>query len=136
MNEAISATLSRTILTSATTVLSLIALYVLGGAGLRDFSLAILVGLMRTLHLDGSSLGLDDLAPILAGEPIQLAVRESCLDGVRASRRMVDQRVARGEVVYGLTTGFGRLKSVAIPREDGRRFAQGGGHQYLRSIGW
>ncbi|MEZ6015791.1 MAG: histidine ammonia-lyase [Planctomycetota bacterium] len=85
---------------------------------------AILVGLMRTLHLDGSSLALDDLAPILAGEPIQLAVRESCLDGVRASRRMVDDRVERGDVVYGLTTGFGKLKNVAIPRADLQRLQQ------------
>jgi histidine ammonia-lyase len=76
---------------------------------------------MRTLPLDGSSLGLDDLAPLLAGEALHLSVRDTCLDGVRASRRMVDERVERGDVVYGITTGFGKLKSVAIARGDLRQ---------------
>ena len=46
MNEAINATLSRTILTSATTLVTVICLYLLGGAGLRDFSLAIIIGII------------------------------------------------------------------------------------------
>ena len=76
---------------------------------------------MQTLTLDGTSLGLDDLAPLLRGDALRLAIGERCLDGVRASRRMVDERLARGEVVYGLTTGFGKLKSVAIPAADLRQ---------------
>ena len=46
MNEAINATLSRTILTSATTLVTVICLFLLGGAGLRDFSLAIIIGIV------------------------------------------------------------------------------------------
>jgi histidine ammonia-lyase len=34
-----------------------------------------------------------------------------------ASRRVVDRAVRRGDRVYGLTTGFGSLADVAIPRE-------------------
>jgi SecD/SecF fusion protein len=44
MNTAINDTLGRTILTSGTTILSVGTLYFLGGAVLRDFSFAILVG--------------------------------------------------------------------------------------------
>lgn len=44
LNLAINDTLSRTILTSLTTLLALIALYVLGGAGLRGFSFAMIWG--------------------------------------------------------------------------------------------
>jgi histidine ammonia-lyase len=73
---------------------------------------------MRTLTLDGQSLELADFAPLLAGDDLQLEIAESCLPGVRASRAMVDARVARREVVYGLTTGFGKLKNKAIAVED------------------
>ncbi len=46
MNQAISATLSRTILTSATTFASVLLLYVFGGAALKDFSFTIMVGVL------------------------------------------------------------------------------------------
>ena len=46
MNEAINATLSRTILTSSTTIVTVLILAIFGGAALRDFSMTILVGLV------------------------------------------------------------------------------------------
>jgi SecD/SecF fusion protein len=45
MNEAINQTLSRTILTSSTTIFTVVILAIFGGAALRDFSMTILVGL-------------------------------------------------------------------------------------------
>ena len=44
LNLSINDTLSRTILTSMTTLLALVALYILGGAGLRGFSFAMIWG--------------------------------------------------------------------------------------------
>jgi len=46
MNTSINETLSRTILTGGTTLLSVGALYFFGGAVLRDFSFAILIGII------------------------------------------------------------------------------------------
>ncbi len=46
MNTSINETLSRTVLTGGTTLLSVGALYFFGGAVLRDFSFAILVGIL------------------------------------------------------------------------------------------
>jgi len=46
MNTAISATLSRTVITSLTTFITVVVLYLLGGAGLADFSLAIMIGVV------------------------------------------------------------------------------------------
>lgn len=46
MNTAINETLGRTILTGGTTILSVGALYFFGGAVLRDFSFAILMGIL------------------------------------------------------------------------------------------
>jgi SecD/SecF fusion protein len=46
MNEAINATLSRTLLTAATTIFTVAILATLGGSNLRDFSVVILIGLL------------------------------------------------------------------------------------------
>jgi preprotein translocase subunit SecF len=46
MNLSINQTLSRTILTSATTLVAVVALYVLGGAVIHDFAFAMIVGIV------------------------------------------------------------------------------------------
>ncbi|MDR3135135.1 MAG: protein translocase subunit SecF [Deltaproteobacteria bacterium] len=46
INKSINETLSRTILTSGTTILALLSLYFLGGPVNRDFALALLIGIM------------------------------------------------------------------------------------------
>ena len=46
MNIAINATLSRTILTSATTFVAVLVLFIFGGAALKDFSFAIMIGVI------------------------------------------------------------------------------------------
>jgi SecD/SecF fusion protein len=46
MNESINQTLSRTILTSTVTLIPIVCLFFFGGAVLRDFSLAIIVGVV------------------------------------------------------------------------------------------
>lgn len=46
MNEAINATLSRTILTSSTTFASVVVLAIFGGAAMREFSIAMIIGIL------------------------------------------------------------------------------------------
>ena len=46
MNQAISSTLSRTVLTSATTFASVLILWIFGGVALRDFSFTIMIGVI------------------------------------------------------------------------------------------
>jgi len=46
MNEAINATLSRTVLTSTATLVCVLSLAILGGDALRDFSIVILIGIL------------------------------------------------------------------------------------------
>jgi len=74
------------------------------------------------IALDGKSLALDDFQPLLDGgagaRGLTLSVTAAAKKRVRVARRMVEQHVAAGDVVYGLTTGFGKLKSVAIAAED------------------
>lgn len=46
MNGAISSTLSRTVLTSVTTFVAVLVLFIFGGAALKDFSLTIMIGVI------------------------------------------------------------------------------------------
>jgi len=46
MNSSINQTLSRTILTSTVTLIPILCLFFFGGAVLRDFSLAIIIGVI------------------------------------------------------------------------------------------
>ena len=46
MNESVNQTFSRTILTSGTTLIPILCLFFIGGAVLRDFSLAIIIGVV------------------------------------------------------------------------------------------
>ena len=67
------------------------------------------------LPIDGASL---DLAGARVGRPRRAAGRARATrpaTAVRASRRVVDDAVARGAVVYGVTTGFGNFADVHIP---------------------
>jgi preprotein translocase subunit SecF len=50
MNNAVNKTLSRTIVTSMTTLLVLVALFVLGGAALNNFAIALIVGVLVGTH--------------------------------------------------------------------------------------
>ncbi len=73
---------------------------------------------MKVLALDGRSLSLDDVAPVLTGADVRVELADSARPRVRAARDLVERHVANGDVVYGLTTGFGKLKNVAIPAGD------------------
>ena len=73
INSAINETLSRTIVTSGTTLLVLVALYVLGGETINGFALALIIGVLvgtySTIYIATASviwLGLsrDDLLPV------------------------------------------------------------------------
>jgi histidine ammonia-lyase len=66
------------------------------------------------LAIDGQSLDLDGLESVARGGRV-VALAAPAKDAVRAARRVVDDAVARGAVVYGVTTGFGNFADVRIP---------------------
>jgi histidine ammonia-lyase len=74
-----------------------------------------------TLVLDGASLTLEDLVRVAEGvEPVELA------PGARArmvdARAVVEEVLASGELVYGLTTGVAERKRVPLGPGDRRHF--------------
>ena len=66
--------------------------------------------------LDGQSLTLGDLEALARGRG-RVALSPAARDAVARARRVVDDVVARGSVVYGVTTGFGNFADVVIPRD-------------------
>ena len=66
------------------------------------------------LLLDGAHLTLQDLEAVaVRRRPVALAPEARA--AVARSRHVVDDAVARGAVVYGVTTGFGNFADVVIP---------------------
>ena len=72
----------------------------------------------QTLRLDGQSLTLEDLIPITENRPVTVEVSREVFDGLIPSREMVEACLERGDAVYGISTGFGKLKNKAIAAGD------------------
>ena len=68
------------------------------------------------MELNGQALSLSDVAAVaLNGEHVKIS--SAAKPRVLASRKVVEEIIARDAVVYGVTTGFGKLSDVRIPRE-------------------
>ena len=70
---------------------------------------------MKVLTLVPGDLTLSQLRRIARGRD-KLAIDEGCRKGVEAAAQTVADVVARGEVVYGINTGLGKLASRRIGR--------------------
>jgi histidine ammonia-lyase len=66
------------------------------------------------LLIDGASLSIDDVHRV-AVDRAPVALADAARARVVASRRVIDDLVRRREVVYGVTTGFGKLAEVSVP---------------------
>jgi histidine ammonia-lyase len=73
-----------------------------------------------TIVLDGNSLTLEQLAPIFAegGHGIRVRIAPAAKQRVQRSRAVVERAIASGQPIYGITTGFGKLKNQFIPEQD------------------
>ena len=68
------------------------------------------------MELNGQTLTLTEIATVAFGEaPVK--VSSSARPRVSASRRVVEDIVARDDIVYGVSTGFGKLSDVRIPHD-------------------
>ena len=74
----------------------------------------------RTLVLDGNSLTLSQVEDFLESAPgtVRLEVAPAARVRVAQGRAVIEAILARGDVVYGVNTGFGRLADVRIPAQD------------------
>ncbi|MFW6330565.1 MAG: aromatic amino acid lyase, partial [Gemmatimonadota bacterium] len=72
---------------------------------------------MATLALYGDRLRLEEIERVARGGDVRVELAHEARARVEAARAVVDAAVAEERVVYGLTTGFGALAEVVIPRE-------------------
>ncbi len=73
---------------------------------------------MRKIILDGESLTLEDLHEASISSLVRIELSPQARQRILKARAVIEQKVAEGEVVYGVTTGFGKLAQVVISRED------------------
>ncbi|MCR4316578.1 MAG: aromatic amino acid lyase [Planctomycetes bacterium] len=69
------------------------------------------------LCIDGESLSIEDVVRV-ARNRVRVKVADSAKSRIRRCRMVVEALLERREKVYGLTTGFGKLRDVAIEPED------------------
>src|SRR5205823_6399648 len=70
-----------------------------------------------TSTLDGLSLSIADVVAV-ARHGVSVARAPHALAAVTASRRTIEAAVARGDTIYGVNTGFGKLAHVRIKPEE------------------
>jgi histidine ammonia-lyase len=69
------------------------------------------------MELNGQALSLSDIASVAYGDT-HAQIAAAARKRMAASRKVIDDIVARGTVVYGVNTGFGKLADVRIAREQ------------------
>jgi len=71
---------------------------------------------MQDIIIDGNTLTLEAVGKI-ANEKAQIRLADASIAKVAQCRKYVDKIIANGDIVYGLTTGFGKFSSVNIPKD-------------------
>lgn len=72
---------------------------------------------MNKITLDGENLTFEQVVQVAYGSPNnpQIVLAESAKAKVNRAAEAVDKLLERGEIAYGITTGFGALKDKIIP---------------------
>lgn len=75
---------------------------------------------MKKIVLDGESLTFEQVLATAYGEPgrPEVTLSETARENVARSARAVERLLERGEIAYGITTGFGAFKDKIISREE------------------
>jgi histidine ammonia-lyase len=72
------------------------------------------------MQLTGQPLSLSEIAEVASGQT-SIEVAASAHGRIRESRKVIEEIVAKGGVVYGISTGFGKLADVQIPADQLRQ---------------
>ena len=72
------------------------------------------------MELTGQTLSLAEIASVAHGRDT-IRIGASAHEAIHASRRVIEEIVAKGAVVYGVSTGFGKLSDVHVPADELRQ---------------
>src|SRR3982751_5517831 len=73
---------------------------------------------MRKVFLDGNTLTLAQLQDYVVSSDIEFQVETQALTQIKKSRDYIEARLKKGDVMYGVNTGFGAFSSVRISDAD------------------
>ncbi len=77
---------------------------------------------MKTISLNGESLTIEGVVDVarswVAPEAIQVKIAAEAQEKIERARRAVEEFIERGEIIYGITTGFGAFKDKIISPEQ------------------
>ena len=74
-----------------------------------------------SILLDGAHLTIEDVVRVARnGEPVQLAA--PAWERIKTCRAFLEQKVAAGEIMYGVNTGIGELSEIALTADQTKEF--------------
>ncbi len=83
------------------------------------------MGGVTTIAIDGEHLTIEDVVAVAgawdAPDTVRVEITPAARQRVTRARRAVEDFLRRGEIVYGITTGFGAFKDRIIPPEQVRQ---------------
>ncbi|MEM2281369.1 MAG: histidine ammonia-lyase [Candidatus Bathyarchaeia archaeon] len=71
---------------------------------------------MHKVQIDGENLTIEDVVEV-AYERARVSIPENVKVKVEKSRKVLEKLLEKGEIVYGVNTGFGALSNTVIPKE-------------------
>jgi histidine ammonia-lyase len=69
------------------------------------------------MEINGNNLDIDTVYKVSRGG-VKVSLAKSARELMSQSRKFIESQVAKGEVIYGVNTGFGALSSVKISEKD------------------
>lgn len=72
---------------------------------------------MSKILIDGTSLTIEDVVNV-ARHGYKVELTENAVGRINKARKVVEDFVAKEEVIYGITTGFGKFENVHISQDD------------------
>lgn len=72
---------------------------------------------MKKVLLNGENLGIKQAKEIV-DKNLQIGVTNGAISKIKNSRNVIEKWIQKGEVIYGVTTGFGEFADVKIPQKD------------------
>ena len=71
---------------------------------------------MKKILLDGEHLTIEAIQEIAHHHDIEVGIDPEARERLKRSRFFIEEAVESGDVIYGVTTGFGNFKKVAIKK--------------------
>lgn len=71
----------------------------------------------NTIYLNGETTTIADVVAV-ARDRAPVALTDTAAERIERSRKQVEDSIARGDVIYGLNTGFGKFSNVAIDEDQ------------------